>query len=177
VAPILLIFLRISEGAGQLLVGPNGLWPTQRKFWACPPRRHCSGSHGLCKSSCQFGLSCFSVKSVYIYMLSTHFASSSEDDLHYTLFFWVCLMSSKMLFATDIPFTSYFTFYHHYTVSFCFFVVSCQFYCSPCHRLSGILLVNVDVIHRSLFLGRKWCQWHCIGLLLKYLLILYNSGG
>jgi len=29
VAPNLLIFLRINEHTGQLLVGPNALWPTQ----------------------------------------------------------------------------------------------------------------------------------------------------
>jgi len=33
VAPILLIFLRINEHTGQLLVEPNALWPTQPKFW------------------------------------------------------------------------------------------------------------------------------------------------
>jgi len=33
VAPILLIFLRINEHLGRLLVGPNALWPTQPKFW------------------------------------------------------------------------------------------------------------------------------------------------
>ena len=50
-APILLIFLRIdwpqcriNEHTGQLLVGPNALWPTQPKFWKGhgPPGPRCS---------------------------------------------------------------------------------------------------------------------------------------
>jgi len=32
-APVLPIFLLINEHAGQLLVGPNALSPTQPKFW------------------------------------------------------------------------------------------------------------------------------------------------
>jgi len=48
VAPILLIFLRINEHTGQLLVGPNALWPTQPKFWvgSGPPGPRCCAPHG-----------------------------------------------------------------------------------------------------------------------------------
>jgi len=35
--PILLIFLWVNEHAGQLLAGPNAVWPTQRKFWVGNP--------------------------------------------------------------------------------------------------------------------------------------------
>jgi len=48
VAPILLIFLRIEEHTGQLLVGPDALWSTQAKFWAGhaagPPGPRCNAS-------------------------------------------------------------------------------------------------------------------------------------
>jgi len=43
VSSILLIFLRMDRYTGQLLVGPNALWPTEPKFWvvhgppAAPP--------------------------------------------------------------------------------------------------------------------------------------------
>ena len=34
----LLIFVRINEHAGQLLVGPHALWPTLPKFWGLGQR-------------------------------------------------------------------------------------------------------------------------------------------
>ena len=42
-APSLLIFLRINEHTGQLLVEPNALWPTQPKFWD-PAATPCYGT-------------------------------------------------------------------------------------------------------------------------------------
>ena len=47
--PILLMFLRITEHTGQLLVGPNALWPTQPKFWVGhgPTLPPCNGVHSV----------------------------------------------------------------------------------------------------------------------------------